>query len=62
MHNPEIVTACEGYKAGADGWTKTLEVLPKEACGGADVVRHRQEQLDKAVRWCVVDESQVKNT
>lgn len=47
LFDPEVVFALD-YLADADGWAHTLQVHPD---GGADYVRHRPAQLDRAVRW-----------
>jgi hypothetical protein len=45
--DPELVLA-RRCRAGADGWSHALQVLPD---GTADFVSHRPDQLGHAVRW-----------
>jgi len=45
--DPEVVFFIN-YRAGADGWARTMMVHPD---GFAGVVRHKPAQLDKGVRW-----------
>lgn len=46
-YDPEVVLYLR-YLAGSDGWARTMQVHPD---GSADLVRHRPEQLNHAVRW-----------
>ncbi len=46
-YDPEIVFYVD-YLADEAGWAHTMQVHPG---GGADYVRHRPAQLDKAIRW-----------
>lgn len=45
--DPELVLFLD-YQADAEGWAHSMQVHPD---GSADVVRHRTDQLDHALRW-----------
>ena len=47
VYDPEMVFFMD-YLSGEDGWARTMQVHPD---GTADLVRHRTEQLDHAIRW-----------
>lgn len=47
VYDPEVVLYLT-YLADENGWAHTLQVHPD---GGADVLRHRPEQLNHGVRW-----------
>jgi hypothetical protein len=47
IFDPEVVFFID-YLADEDGWSHSMQVHPD---GSADYVRHRPDQLDKAVRW-----------
>lgn len=46
-YDPEAVFGID-YLSNADGWAHSLQVHPD---GSADYIRHRPDQLPKAVRW-----------
>lgn len=46
-YDPEVVLYLR-YLADSSGWARTLQVHPD---GSADLVRHRPDQLNHAVRW-----------
>lgn len=46
-YDPEVVMYLR-YLADSSGWARTLQVHPD---GSSDLVRHRPEQLNHAVRW-----------
>ena len=52
--NPEVLFYLHEYLADIDGWAHSLQV---HADGSADYLKHKPSQLDKVVRWIVVDPS-----
>lgn len=45
--DPEVVFTID-YRAGADGWARTMMLHPD---GFASCIRHKPAQLDKGIRW-----------